>query len=74
MVKQHFSVEDTYLAVDEQFEEGNGLLRAVLIHARHVEVIQEDHEALAHGRAICILGALLCAILQHQMETLIRAQ
>ena len=63
-----------YLAVNQQFEEGNGLLRAILIHARHVEVVQEDHEALAHRRPICILGAFLCAILQHQKAMLTRAQ
>lgn len=52
-----------YLAVNEKLEEGDWLLRAVLVHARHVEVIQEDHEALAHGRPIGVLGSLLCAIL-----------
>jgi hypothetical protein len=34
-----------------------------LRRARHIEVIQEDHEALAHGWAIGVLGALFCAIL-----------
>lgn len=65
IARQHPSVKDTHLAVDQQFQERNGLLRAILIHARHIEVIQEDHEALAHGGAICILGTLLCAILQY---------
>lgn len=52
------------LAVNKQLEEGNGLLCAVLIHARHVEVIQKDHKALAHWGPICILSTLLCAVLQ----------
>ena len=52
-----------YLAVHKQSKEGNGLLCAVLIHAWHVEVIQEHHEALAHRWPIGVLCALLCPIL-----------
>lgn len=52
-----------HLAVNEELEERDWLLGAVLVHARHVEVVQEDHEALAHRGSIGVLGALLCTIL-----------
>ena len=42
-----------------------GLLGAILVHARHVQVIQEDHQTLAHGRSIGILGAFLRPILMN---------
>lgn len=57
-------VPGSYLAIYEKLKQRNGLLCTILVHARHVEVIKEDHELLAHGRPICILGTLLCPILQ----------
>ena len=59
-------LSQTYLAVNEQLEQCNGLLSAILIHTRHVDVIQENHEALAHGRSICIFCPLFCAVLSYQ--------
>ena len=53
----------SYLAIYEKLEQRNGLLCTILVHARHVKVIKEDHELLPHGRPIRILRALLCPIL-----------
>ena len=53
-----------YLAVNEQLEQGDGLLCAVLIHARHVEIIKKHHELLAHNWSISVLGTLLSPVLQ----------
>ena len=68
---QEKSIE-THLAVDEKLEQGNWLLCAILVHARHVEVIQEDHEALPHWWPIGVLGALLCSILLYKPNTIQR--
>lgn len=58
----------THLAIYEQLEQGNGLLCTILIHARHIEIIQEYHELLAHWRPISILGPLLSPILQFMTD------
>eukprot|EP00955_Chlamydomonas_euryale_P094430 364857-Chlamydomonas_euryale.AAC.15 len=56
------------LALNEQLEQRDGLLRAVAVDARHVEVVDEHEQALAHRRAISVLGALLRRVLDRALH------
>ncbi len=48
-----------YLALQEELQKGNGLLCAICIYVRHVEVIQEEQQLSATRCTIHILGSLL---------------
>eukprot|EP00976_Prorocentrum_cordatum_P074838 1181671-Prorocentrum_minimum.AAC.2 len=57
-----------YLALDEGLEERERLLRAVRVDPRHVEVVDEGDELLAHRGPVRVLRALLRAALDVALQ------
>mmetsp|Transcript_10708 Transcript_10708/g.17520 ORF Transcript_10708/g.17520 Transcript_10708/m.17520 type:complete len:232 (+) Transcript_10708:14450-15145(+) len=55
-------------SLHQQLEQSDRLLGAISVHQRHVQVVDESDQSLAHWRAIRVLGALFNVVLQNTLD------